>query len=496
MTMRTRFPFGIISILLVLFLLRAGKAADLYVAAGGSATAPYDTWAKAATDIQTPLGMAGAGDTVWVSNGVYGGSMGVAGGCTNVVVVPAGVALRGAGDPQLTTIQGGTLKRPVHLSGSNTVVDGFTITGGFVTNFQGGGVFCASNALLVNCRVHNNAAAEGGGGYVENASVSNCDMLYNMAILYGGGIYSAGAFVDSCLVESNFTTTYSGGGIYGWEFDDVDYFGGRIRNTKVRNNVSAGNGGGLSGRYVEIDGCIIAGNRTPSGSFDGGGLNITFSNSVAQNTLIVSNFAGRNGGGLFGTDSPRIRNCTILANTAGSRGGGTTVQNGGTFENTIIYGNQDLLGQENYYGFFTPEATYTYCCLTPLTNGMGNISQIPLADEATGELPAYSPCVDAGTNRPWMAGATDVEGDPRVFNETVDIGADETFVQGQSISVGGLTTVDWRVPKGAHYQWQTTSDPDGGWTDFGLAQTATAANVTLLDYSGLPTNYYRVIWTK
>ena len=36
-----------------------------------------------------------------------------------------------------------------------------------------------------------------------------------------------------------------------------------------------------------------------------------------------------------------------------------------------------------------------------------------------------SPCVDAGELDPWMTGATDYLGNPRVFNRKVDMGACE-----------------------------------------------------------------------
>ena len=40
--------------------------ADIYVNHSGSNTSPYDTEAKAATDIQVALDAVSAGDTVWI----------------------------------------------------------------------------------------------------------------------------------------------------------------------------------------------------------------------------------------------------------------------------------------------------------------------------------------------------------------------------------------------------------------------------------------------
>ena len=42
--------------------------ADLYVAASGSNTAPYDTWAKAATSLVTAVNAMAAGDRLYVEN--------------------------------------------------------------------------------------------------------------------------------------------------------------------------------------------------------------------------------------------------------------------------------------------------------------------------------------------------------------------------------------------------------------------------------------------
>lgn len=47
------------------------QAAELYVSPDGSGTAPYETWAKAARDIQTAVDHAQAGDTIWIFNGVH-----------------------------------------------------------------------------------------------------------------------------------------------------------------------------------------------------------------------------------------------------------------------------------------------------------------------------------------------------------------------------------------------------------------------------------------
>jgi hypothetical protein len=69
-----------------------------------------------------------------------------------------------------------------------------------------------------------------------------------------------------------------------------------------------------------------------------------------------------------------------------------------------------------------------FCCTTPSPGGTGNITGDPqfvsyyLRDL---RLSGSSPCIDAGTNQDWMAGAADWDGKPRIINGRADVGAYE-----------------------------------------------------------------------
>jgi len=130
-------------------------------------------------------------------------------------------------------------------------------------------------------------------------------------------------------------------------------------------------------------------------------------------------------------------------------GGGTT----GTITNCIVWGNTvwDLPHAQIYLwsdGDSPTTAEVTYCDIQGGWGGEGNIDDDPLfvdADRADDlHLLGGSPCLDEGDNSAipvWMT--TDVEGNPRIVNGTVDMGAYEGPHQGLLLSTRSVV-----VPEG------------------------------------------------
>jgi len=110
-----------------------------YVSPAGGNQAPYTNWAMAAHVIQDAMDVAGAGETVWVSNGVYasGGALAAGNAVSNRVLIRESVRVESVNGPEVTVIAGeigdsysGNSYRGVYLEDGASLI-GFTVTNGF-----------------------------------------------------------------------------------------------------------------------------------------------------------------------------------------------------------------------------------------------------------------------------------------------------------------------------------------------------------------------------
>jgi len=202
---------------------------------------------------------------------------------------------------------------------------------------------------------------------------------------------------DSSAISGN--TAWNGGGVYS----------GTLKGCKIRGN-RATMGGGLSLGVASH--CIIQGNLATNGY--GGGVR----ESDLVNSVIIGNEA-RHGGA---ADNCTLQNCTVLGNMSSESAGGL---HGGEAGNCIVFGNTAPSFSNHRM------SALEFCCTFPDPGGVGNITndpqflKVPVAD---GKVEWSSACIDAGNNAGRMHSETDLVGNPRVFNGTVDMGAYEFTV--------------------------------------------------------------------
>ncbi len=206
--------------------------------------------------------------------------------------------------------------------------------------------------------------------------------IRNGRAFFGGGIAGHGthATIQHCRVVNNDGDTTHGGGLHGCD--------GLIQNNTIARNTSAQFGGGLA-----------------------------FCDGIVQNNAILDNSTAI-GGGLI-CCSGVVRNSTIVGNSGPSHGGGVGASEAAIL-NCIIWGNSS--GHDTQ---IHKSRTPAYSCIQGWSGGEGNISLDPRLVASSHRLDGNSPCIDAGMTEEWMQQAVDLDGNPRLWGDAVDIGAHE-----------------------------------------------------------------------
>ncbi|MDD5706571.1 MAG: choice-of-anchor Q domain-containing protein [Kiritimatiellae bacterium] len=212
------------------------------------------------------------------------------------------------------------------------------------------------------------------------------------------------------------------------------FLGGTLTNCTIVNCRAGGNtapgGFRIDNIYGTVSHCVVekntAGNYAPSAGLLYHG---TLRNSVIANNSNHPPYAVA-----IGTDrNPLIESCTIAGNSVSGTGAGTV---GGVrsgiyglrIYNTIIRQNY-VAGVETNWLFSAPFTALNLATFPAV--GVDCVTADPLfKDPVTFELKPDSPCLNAGTNMPWMTGALDIQGNPRVLAGKPDIGAYEVDIRG------------------------------------------------------------------
>jgi len=326
---------------LILALLCAGRtlAATHYVNLNNTApTAPYTSWAAAATNIQDAVDAAAAGDDILVTNGVYQTGARAIYGMSNRVAVTLPVTVRSVNGAEVTllvgyqvpgTTNGDSAVRCVYLS-SGAVLAGFTLTNGAtrsagdgLTNVSGGGVWCESGSAVVsNCVLTGNSAYNGGGA--SSGTLNDCMLIGNSAQNVGGG--ADYATLNNCILTGN--SAFYGGGA----------FAGTLRNCALTGNVAQNSGGGASGGT--LNNCILFYNTA---RISGDNYDNSYSLSYCCTTPLPSGGAGN-------IDAePQLASSSHLSVGSPCRGAGSAAYANGVDIDGEPWANTPSIGCDEYW---------------------------------------------------------------------------------------------------------------------------------------------------
>ena len=339
----------------------------------------------------------------------------------------------------------------LYAFGSQVTVDGCEfknnhgVAWGSVPIALGGAIYAAGTDLTIRqSSITSNSSEVGGAMFVllDTLEMADCTVAQNWSTssTQGGGALAGNyAFLnlERCEFEEN-DTNHNGGAI--WSNGPTGY----LTDCLIRGNSSAGSGGGvyLDGSAMVIERCTVRGNSVqPTSAYNAGGGLSGIGTFTVRNSFIVDNsVSGPNGtgGGIHGWYVD-VQGSTIAGNTSEMTGGSSGFAGAGMHaqyslrvRNCIVYGNTGTGIQISGGGQDVDYSTVQDGVLgVSQTGGYGpnNKSAEPKFKNVAGgnyHLKKFSPCIDAGdpAYSP-IAGETDVDGQARIQNGRIDMGADE-----------------------------------------------------------------------
>jgi hypothetical protein len=414
-TMKKLFTI-IIIIMLQIFVAENIYATTIYVDASKTSGLNNGTsWENAYTSFQSALNEAVSGDQIWTAKGTYKPSY--AYDLTNT-------------------------SRYYHFR----MINGVAIYGGFAgietavsqrTDYRVGG----ANETILSGDLNDDDMVTGAGATLSfSNNGENCYHVFfhpsvlalnNSAILDGftikGGNANGGSFTN-------------GGGIYN------DISSPTLINLSIINNCAYPHGGGVFNSECSpiLINLLIENNAA---SIHGGGFYNSSASPILTNVKISNNIANM-GGGIFNeSSSPSLTNVTISGNFA-PYGGGIFNNNSSspTLSNSIVWGNTASINGSQIFINHPSTTTFNFSCYssepgdlygagTFVTTNNNIISNPKFVNSTANDYRIFgnSPCVNTGNNS-YNAEITDIRGEARIQNTTIDMGA---------------------------YEWTSTSDPVG-----------------------------------
>lgn len=474
----------------------------LYVDINASGYNNGSSWVDAFVSFQSALDIASAESQIWVAKGTHKPSYdyGLGGGSRYYhfrmiedVEIYGGFAGTETTVNQRTNFGSGEANETI-LSGDLSSNDDFDVSNG---GYQGttGDDNCY-HVLYHPDGLNLTSASILDGFTVISGNANGTADPHNKA----GGLYlySSSPTIQNVIFHSN---QASGLGGAAYMYNSTSAFS----TVSFSENISGG-GGGL---YVStgspvINNAVFTGNVS---SADGGALSTHSASPTLTNGLYSSNMSGNNGGAIIFYSSSvqfdaTLNNVTLSDNQAGGSGGGIRFASNNAastlnLNNCITWGNTATTSGNELSLVSTGTSTLNYSCYKNETNDVevlngtftatnNNTTSNPaFVDMASGDfrIRGYSPCKDNGLNG-YNALATDIRGQDRIQNTTIDMGAFEwtegidpaylTAPENVSISINGNSIqLTWTIVPGAtSYKIFRSENPEGTFSQIGTTTTA------------------------
>jgi hypothetical protein len=337
------------------------------------------------TTIQAAIETAEAGDEIAVAPGTY---------CEAIDFLGKAVRLYSLAGAESTIIDGTRREHVVQcMNGEepDTILEGFTITGGNASDSSGGGLLTDGRPTVIRCTFDRNSARFGG-AVAGRAAVAHCRFTNNEAFM-GGALWRAGTVTDSTFIGNS-----------------AD-MGGAINSVQTVIHCD----------FVDNIECVFEAEFVADCTFRGNAGGPALGNAeVVTNCVFIAN---QDAGIVTRIDlHSTVTQCTFLNNGVGVRSGQGGVT---TMANCIIWGSTSPAIQG--------PAIVTFSNVEGGWEGEGNIDADPRFADGDGRLLAGSLCIDAGTNDPpGGLPPLDIAGNPRPADGNgdgvaiADMGAYET----------------------------------------------------------------------
>lgn len=287
----------------------------------------------------------------------------------------------------------------------------------------GGGVY-VSDAELVGCKVQSCSLfgdeCFGGGVFAEDAILESCVITACYAVpaddfkAFGGAVYSSGSQVIDCIVTDSYISGIQGygGGMY--------VLAGSVVNSIITNNEATAYAGGLYGLQAHVANCVVANNEVTYTSAIGGGA-YGDSQTVFYNTVFWGNETAGTSAQIKSADG-EVVNCAFDSQDVGTDNLNISSDNTGS-EDGILYAM--FYSPTNFVGLSGDDADNEESLLNANWNIDFSSSLIEAGDNDAFNEALYGDLNGDGDAYDDINNFSDLDGELRLFNATVDIGAYE-----------------------------------------------------------------------